>query len=298
MGKIKEIKDIKIVSYTLLTSSVSAVLAFIFALVLLLFLGISSLMLSSQYPQFSSVLTGIGITAVVLYPIGTFLFSIVTGFISVLLYNYLISRFGGIKLQMDGKKLKSVPAVSLALILSIIASIWAFIIGLGLASLIPLMVGATNASESPLGTVFPIQNIGTFGVVGALVLIIGLPIIAFLAVFIYYALIAVFYNYIVVRMVKIQLNFDEVSDNWYNLTSIPALPAAFAVAILVTVFSLIQGFLVVLSPLATGDITYSLEELLGNIIGTFIVGFIFTAIGATIYNFLVPKLGAIKLNLQ
>ena len=298
VAELKEIKDIKIVPFTLLTSSVSAVLAFIGAIILLLVLGIATLILPSQFAQLSAIFTGLGIAAIIIYPIGAFLLSVMTGFISVLLYNYLVPRIGGVKLAMDGNNLESIPVVSVALILSIIAAIWAFVIGLMLASVIPLIVGAINASGASLGTALPVGSLGALGLIGALILIIGLPILAFIVVFISYALYAILYNYIATRVAKIQLNFNVVNGAWFDLTSVPAVPAALAVAVVLTVLGLIQGIISLIGSIATGNIVFGLGQLVGNVIGSFLEGFIITAIAAVVYNFLVPKLGAIRLKLE
>jgi hypothetical protein len=298
VAELKEIKDIKIVPFTLLTSSVSAVLAFIGAIIMILVLGVASLFIPAQFTQLSSIFIGLGIAAIIIYPIGTFLLSVMTGFISVLLYNCLVPRIGGVKLAMDGNNLESVSVIPLALILSIIAAIWAFVIGLMLAAVIPLIAGAINASGSSLGTAIPVGSIGALGLVGALILIIGLPILAFIGVFISYALYAIFYNYIATRVAKIQLNFNAVTGTWFDLVSVPAVPAALAVAVVFTVFGLIQGILSLIGSIATGNIAFGLGQLVGNVIGSFIQGFIITAIAAVVYNFLVPKLCAIKLKLE
>lgn len=117
----------------------------------------------------------------------------------------------------------------------------------------------------------------------------------FIIGFIWNALFAIFYNYIAARAAKIQLNFTAVSGAWNDLTSIPIIPAALALAIISAVFGLIQG---ILNIGAYGDIATGIGALIGNIIGRFIFTFIVVAIGTWLYNFLAPRIGSIKLELE
>jgi len=136
----------------------------------------------------------------------------------------LVPRLGGVKLGLEGDQVTSVPVMSFALILSALTAIWALIMGLLLtavilplttivSTIIPLvmqlgvavvnnatamlsMSNATNLSVN--ATNFTAANlpngstVGNGGVVIALMLIIGLPIAVFIAVFIASALAALF----------------------------------------------------------------------------------------------------------
>jgi len=76
----------------------------------------------------------------------------------------------------------------------------------------------TNATGAamPTGVQF-----GAAGIVVSLVLIIGLPIMVFVFGFIWNALFAIFYNYLVTRVAKIQLEFSQISENLHELKNIP-----------------------------------------------------------------------------
>ena len=54
---------------------------------------------------------------------------------------------------------------------------------------------------------------GAIGIIMSLALIIGLPILVFVFGFIWSALFAIFYNYIVTRVAKINLEFAAISGN-------------------------------------------------------------------------------------
>ena len=138
----------------------------------------------------------------------------------------------------------------------------------------------TNASGATMPTG---AEIGTAGIVVSLVLIIGLPIMVFVFGFIWNALFALFYNYIVTRVAKIQLEFAQITENLHELKHIPVIPTALAVALVYTLLGLIFGIL-------SGNY--------GEFISNFIIYFIETALIALLYNYLAPKIGSIKLNLE
>ena len=67
-----------------------------------------------------------------------------------MLYNALVPRLGGIKLELDGKDIVKIPVISYSLILSAIGAIWAFIVGLVLAAVIsPVFSLLSNISTLP-----------------------------------------------------------------------------------------------------------------------------------------------------
>lgn len=306
MVDIKEIKAVKLAPFTLMTSSVSAVLAFIGAIIYLLLFSI----IGAFLPNFGAALATLGVALVIILPIAAFFIGIATNFYSAFLYNGLVARLGGIKLGMEGSDVAEVPVVSFALILAVIQAIWAFIVGLFMAaalipfttflsSAIPLfsqeIANATNMSgaAAPTG-----GAVGAFGVFTALILIIGLPILVFIIGFISNALTAVFYNFIAVKASKIKLEFAAVKETIFELKNIPPIPVALALAIVFAIWGLIQGIIRLISYSAMGDVTFGVISLISDIVVNFIMYFIIAAIAAFLYNWLVPKIGGIKLNLE
>jgi len=294
MVDLKEIKSVKLTPFTRMSSVIYGILGLIGALVMLMGLTIVQVAGVFQLGQFN-LLTGIGVPMIILLPIGAFFSTIVVSFFSAMLYNALVPRLGGVKLQLDGKEVEQIPVVSFALILSAIGAVWAFVIGLVLAAVMsPLisligalatMPGASNITANlTSGAALPTgAQVGTAGLVVALVLIIGLPIMAFVFGFIWNALFAVFYNYLVARVAKIQLEFNQITENLHELKQIPVLPTALAVALVFAILGLISGIL-------SGNF--------GEFISNFIIYFIETALIAILYNYLAPKIGSIKLNLD
>lgn len=297
MVDVKEIKSLKLTPFTKMSASIYGILGLISAIVMLIVLIIvQTTGIIPQLGQFNLII-GLGVPLIILIPIASFFCTIVASFFSAMLYNILVPRLGGLKLELEGNDVENIQIISFSLILSVISAIWAFIAGLVLAAVLsPLLsfIGAivtmpeaanlTNNITQVTGTTMSTgAQLETAGVILSLVLIIGLPIMVFVFGFIWNALLAIFYNYIVSRVAKIQLEFGQVTGSLYELKHIPVLPTALAVALIFTLLGLISGVL-------SGNY--------GEFISNFIVYFIETALIAILYNFLAPKIGTIKLNLE
>ena len=305
MVDIKEIKSIELVPFTLMTSSISAILAFIYAIILLITFGA----LAAVIPTVGLVFASLGLSMLVIYPIGSFLVYITLSFVTALIYNMLVPRLGGIKLGLEGDEVKNVPVVSFALITAGAGAVWAFIIGLLLAAiivplttlastLIPLVANITaNATNMTPATLPTGSAVGAGGVVLALLLIIGLPIFVFIAVFIVNALYAIFYNVLIPRVGGVRLLFAPAGTA-HEITSIPVVAASLALAVVATVFGIIQGLFSLVNGIIAGSASMAVGGLIGNIIGAFIGTFIMVALITILYNFLAPRIGGVQLELK
>lgn len=306
MVDILEIKEIKIASFTLITSSVQAILAFIYAVVLLIFASIAGSILASFVPGFGSFIAFGAAALIIIYPISAFFIGLMVQFFSALLYNILVPRVGGVKLGLEGDELVEIPAVSFALILSIIGAVWAFIVGLFLAAVIVPLFAFLGSAASTIPTMTNVTDVpmvtgaaaGVAGIFGALILIIGLPIAVFIIGFISNALAAIFYNFIATRIAKAKLEFEKVSNTLHELKSVPPIPAALSIAVVFTIFGIFAGILDLIRFSLQGDVVLGVGALVGEIIWYFILYFVSVALGAFFYNYLVPKIGGIKLKLE
>jgi len=294
MVNIKEIKSVKLTPFTRMSASIYGILGLIAAVVMSIVLTI--VQAAGLIPQLGhfNVLTGFGVPLIILFPIGAFFITIAVSFFSVTLYNLLVPRLGGIKLELEDNDVVKIPVVSYALILAAIGSIWAFIAGLVTAAVISPVFSlissipatsniAANFTNATGATIPTGSEIGAAGVLVSLVLIIGLPIMAFVFGFIWNALFALFYNYIATRVSKIKLEFAQITGNLHELKYIPVLPTALAVAIVYALLGIISGIL-----------SRNYADFLTN----FVFYFIGTALIALLYNYLAPKIGSIKLNLE
>ena len=305
MVDVKEIKSIGLVPFTLMTSSVSAILAFIYAIILLITFGV----LAAVIPTAGLVFASLGLSMLVIFPIGSFLVFITLSFVTAFIYNMLVPRLGGIKLGLEGDEVKNVPVIPFALILAGVGAVWAFIIGLILAAiivplttltstLIPLIANiAANATNMTPATLPTGSAVGIGGVVLAVLLIIGLPIFVFVAGFIGNALWAIFYNFLIPRVGGVRLLFAPAGTA-HEITSIPVVAAALAFAVVATVFGIIQGLFSLVNGIMAGSASMAVGGLIGNILGGFIGTFIMVALITILYNFLAPRIGGVQLELK
>ncbi len=312
---IKEIKSVKLTSFTLIASSTAAILAFIYAVIILIISGI----LPTFIPQlglFREFIVGLGIASIIIFPIGAYFVIIIAGFFSILIYNGLSSRLGGIRLGLNNNEIVNIPILSFSLILGGIEAIWAFIIGLLLAAtVIPFKTSISaiihfiaqniiNAVDITGVTILIDTVLGTNGIELALLLIIWFPIVVFALGLVSNALFAIFYNYVATRIIRIQLDFEAISGTLHEIKSLPVVPAAAPVSGAVFgAFGVVMGFISLLSLALTGNpsvgnLTNDIAILVINGLSYFIGYFLIFALIAVIYNFLAPKIGGIKLDLE
>jgi hypothetical protein len=309
-----------------MTSSIGAIIGLIYAIILLITFGA----LAAFLPGAALIFASLGISMIILYPIGTFIVYTALAFITALIYNMLVPRLGGVKLGLEGDQVTSLPVMSFALILSAVGAIWALIIGLILTAVIlplttiistviplasqlfasvinnatsilsmsnatgNLTVNATNltAANLPNGSV-----VGTGGVVLALMLIIGLPIAVFILGFIGNALTAIFYNAIIPRVGGLRLILTPAGTA-NEITNIPVVAASLALAAVALIFGIIVGILGLISMAVAGHAVAGVETLIFDIIRYFLGTFIMVAIVTIIYNFLAPRIGGVQLRLK
>lgn len=326
MVDVKEIKTIELVPFTLMTSSIGAIIGLIYAILLLITFGA----LSAILPGAALIFASLGISMIILYPIGTFIVYTALAFITALIYNTLAPRLGGVKLGLEGDQVTSIPVMSFALILSAVGAIWALIVGLLLTAIIlplttiistaiplasqlfvhvinnatsilsmsnatgNLTVNATNltAANLPNGS-----TVGTGGVVLALMLIIGLPIAVFIVGFIGNALAAIFYNAIIPRVGGLRLILAPAGTA-HEITNIPVVAASLALAAVALIFGIIVGIIGLIGMAAAGHAAAGVETLIFDIIRYFVGTFIMVAIITIIYNFLAPRIGGVQLGLK
>lgn len=325
MVDIKEIQSIEPVPFTVMTASISAILGLIYAIIILIAFGA----LAAFLPGAALIFASLGISIIILYPIGAYLFYTTLSFISALIYNMLVPRLGGVKLGLEGDQVKSLPVMSFALIISAVTAIWALIMGLLLtavilplttiiSTIIPIvsqlavavvnnatamlaMSNATNISVN--ATNFTAANlpngsaIGTGGVVMALLLIIGLPIAVFIGTFIATALAAIFYNYLIPKVGGVRLMLQPAGTA-HEITSVPVVAASVAIATVALIFGIIMGIVQLITIAMAGNAVLGVEMLIYEILRYFIGTFIMVAVVTIIYNFLAPRIGGIQLGLK
>ena len=299
----------------MIASSTAAILVFIYSVIIL----IISRVLTAFVPQlgtFSEIINGMGVASVIILPITSYFLIMAVGFFSGLLYNRITSRLCGIKLELDNNEITEIPVKPFTLIIASIEAIWAIIIGLFLAAaiipftdliirVINFTAGAIERSIDISGATLLINTaLGTNGFTLALILIVGLPLLTFVYGIVSNGLFAVFYNYIATRFIKMQLDIELISGTLHEIKSLPVVAAAAPLSGAVfAAFGVIMGLITLLSLAVTGNpsvgnIINDLTIIVLNGVSYFLGYFLIFALIAVIYNFLAPKIGGIKLELE
>lgn len=298
MVDIKEIKSVRIVPFTLMSSALSAVLGLIYAIILIFIIGIVGAFIPGISTALGLIAT-FSVAMIIIFPVGAFLFSILSSFLMALIYNLLVPRIGGIKLGMDGKEVKTLPVIPVSLMLAAIYTKLTFIMMLIVAPLLAVgLQGAALAATNTTASVPELSGLGALGTIGALILLIGIPILVFIAIFISMALTALFYNICAPKIGGVQLKLKNAAHNFCEIKKIPAVPLALISAVVLTIVNFIFSLPSLAIYIGSGQGLFGLGYLVGNILGSFISTFILYAIMAIIYNFFRPKIGGVEIELD
>jgi hypothetical protein len=296
--EIKDIKSIKIVPYTLMMSSISAILAFIYAIIIVIIFGV----IGSFIPNMTTALLAtLAIAVLIGLPAVGFLIGIVEHFLTAFLYNSLVPRLGAIKLGFeDLREVKNIAVVPFALMLAGIGGIVTFLIMLIVGPLLAIGLQGAAIAASTSGTAVPgLSSLGALGIIGLFIMVIGFPIGVFIAVFISTAVMAIFYNYLAPKMGGIEFNFVNITGNIFEIESIPVVKFALIIAVVMALFNLLVQLINMIISVATGaSVVPQLIALVVGVLGDLVIGFIVYAITAFLYNYLRPKIGGVKLEIE
>ncbi|NYB52926.1 MAG: hypothetical protein HVN35_10270 [Methanobacteriaceae archaeon] len=301
MEEVKEIKSVTIVPFTLMSSAVSAVMGLIYAVILVLILGLVAVFLPSTASAITGILLTSAVAIILVLPVGSFLLSILSSFLLAFIYNLLVPKVGGIKLGMhDMKEVRSLPVIPLSLMVSILYTIFSFLLMLIVAPLIMVVLqGAAIAAVSTSSSVVPDSGgLGALGIIGIILMIIGIPVVVFIFTFIYSALLALFYNLLAPKIGGVRFKFNEVKDNLFEIKKIKPIPLALISAVVLTILNFLFSLPQIIMYFAIGNTLGGIGYFLGNTIGSFIATFIIYAIMALLYNFLRPAIGGVELELE
>jgi hypothetical protein len=295
--EIKDIKSIQIVPYTLMMSSISAIVAFLYAIFIMLIIGIAGIFVPAEYTSLIAILA---ISVLLVLPTASFLLSIVQSFLTALLYNILVPKIGAIKLGFENlNEIKNVPVVPFALMTSVIGGIIIFLTMLITGPILVVGIQAAITAASTSGTVIPgLNSLSALGILGILILVVGVPIGMFILIFITTAIMAIFYNLIAPKIGGIKLNFRNAIGNLYEINSIPLLPFAIVTTVVGTLFGLLVQIISLIFSVAIGQaLLTQVISLVLSVGYDLVFGFIIYIIIAFLYNYLRPKIGGVKLEI-
>jgi len=277
---VKELKSIDISSYTIISTGITALISLLISIIIV---GTVGLIVPNSF-------------SVMLFMIPTIVFSgiicsIFFGFSEAYLYNVLSKKLGCIKLDIDGEYIKKISAKETALISGTIMLIVLLVVYLAVAFFIPLFLSSLitvlmyAAQTAVAGLVYQamimVSNTTTIvlGIIGSV--IIG-TVFILLATYIY--------NILASSDRGITVKLEKVGE-FTQLESIDPLNFGIAIAAISLILNIIVGLIMIIS----GSQIFTA---LSNIMGGFVGGFIAAILIAVFYNFLAPKLGKLKVELE
>lgn len=279
MSNLKELKSIDLSSYTVITTGIELVFAFITAIAVTVVIGLVS-------PSNMSVALYVISTLI----FGTFIVAIYKHFSGGLFYNLLTKKLKTIKFELDGNKLVKISTHETATVLACIATIQIIIIYLSLSLIFPLILNTTIQTLMFIG-----QDMLALSLY-QLLMIISQPMTIIMMIFGIFVITFVFvligtyiYNILGKRGRGIELELSKENE-FTSLDSIDMIKFAIAGAIILGTLSLIFSIILVISGA-------SLLSLISNVVSSLVGGFVNAALLAIFYNFLAQKMGKLKIEL-
>ena len=276
----KKLTSIDIESYTVISTGINVLLSIIMSIIIVGLFAVA-------------VPNSIGVMAYLIPTIifGTMISNIFLAFTEGYLYNTLSSKFGFIKLDIDEEYIKKISTRETALIVGCISLIITLIIYLAFSLIIPLffsslmtilMYGSqTNRAAALYQIMFLISN-PLFIAIGILGSVIIVTVFTLLATYIYNILASS------ERGILVKLTTE---DKFTQLESITPFNFAIAIGAICLILNIILGIILVISGVP-------IFNALVDILMSFVTGFISSYIIAVFYNFLAPKLGKLKVELN
>lgn len=297
MEELKEIKSVAIVPYTLMSSSISGVLGLIYAIILILIMGVVSVVLPAEFSFLSSIMATLAVALILVLPVGLFLFSALSSFLMALLYNILVPKIGAIKLGLvEMEEVRSIPVISVSLMISIIYTILTFLVMLVVAPtvVLSLQFSALISATTTAG----LEVFSAMGIIGIIIMVIGIPIMVLIGSFIFTALSTILYNILAPKIGGLRLKFSSKTGSMFEIEKIPPLPLAIITTVVLTIVNFIFSLPSLGTYIISGNYIGGLGYVVGNIVGSLISTFIIYAIMALLYNYLRPRIGGVELELE
>lgn len=276
----KKLTSIDIESYTVISTGINVLLSIIMSIIIVGLFAVA-------------VPNSIGVMAYLIPTIifGTMISNIFLAFTEGYLYNILSSKFGFIKLDIDEEYIKKISTKETALIVGCISLIIILIIYLAFSLIIPLFLSSlmtilmygsqTNLAAALYQIMFLISN-PMFIAVGILGSVIIVTVFTLLATYIYNILASS------ERGILFKLTTE---DKFTQLESITPFNFAIAIGAICLILNIILGIILMISGVP-------IFNALVDILMSFVTGFISSYIIAVFYNFLAPKLGKLKVELN
>ena len=277
---IKELKSIDLSSYTIISTGVATLISIVIAIIIVGLFAVS-------VPNSFGVMIYIFPTIV----FGTMISNIFVNFSTGYLYNVLSKRLGFIKFDIEEDSIKKISAKETGLLVGFITLIMILVMYLATSLILPLILSSfmtllmysaqTGIATVMYQTMMLISNPMTIAV-GILGSVIIVSVFTLLGVYIY--------NILASSNREILVKLSE-KNNLTQLDSITPLNFAIAIGAISLILNIIIAAILVISSVPI------FNALVDVLIG-FVCAFIAAMLIALSYNFLAPKLGKLKVELE
>ena len=276
----KELKSIDLSSYTIISTGVATLISILIAIIIIVAFAVS-------VPNSMGVMIYIFPTIV----FGTMISNIFVNFSTGYLYNVLSKRLGFIKFNIEEDSIKSISAKETGLLVGFITLILILVIYLATSLILPLIISSfmtllmysaqTGIATAMYQTMMLISNPITIaiGIIGSVIIV---SVFTLLGIYIYNIL-ASSDREILVKLSK--------ENNLTQLDSITPLNFAIAMGAISLILNIILAAILVISGVP-------LFNALVDVLIGFVSAFITAMLIALSYNFLAPKLGKLKVELE
>lgn len=277
---VQELKSIDISSFTIISTSIAVLFSIILSI--LITIGIGALVPNSF------------VTIAYLIPtivFGTIISCIFTFFSVSYLYNVLSKRFSPIKLDIEENYIKKVSPKETGLIAGCIVLVMVLVVYFALSLIIPLFLSSLitvmmygsqiNIATLTYQLLFLLSN-PTFIAVGIIGSVIIISVFILLATYVYNIL-ANSERGIIVELTK--------EDKLTQLESLNPMNFGIAIGAISLILNIIVGLIMVISGVP-------ISNALVSILSSFVIAFIEGILIAIFYNFLGPRIGKLKVELE
>ena len=276
----KKLTSVDIESYTIISTGINVLISIIISIIVV---GLFAIAVPNSF--------GVMVYLIPTIIFGTMISNIFLRFTEGYLYNILASKFGFIKFDIEEEYIKKISTRETALIVGCISLIIILLVYLAFSLIIPLFISSlmtilmygsqTNLVAALYQIMFLISN-PTYIAIGILGSIIIVTVFTLLATYIYNILADS------ERGILVKLTTD---DKFTQLESITPLNFAIAIGAICLILNIILGIILIIS-------SVPIFNALVDILLSFVIGFISSYILAVFYNFLSPKLGKLKVELE
>ncbi|WP_407381415.1 hypothetical protein [Methanobrevibacter sp.] len=277
---VKELKSIDISSYTIISTGITALISILISLIIV---GAVSIIVPNSF-------------GVMLYIIPTIVFSAIIcsiffSFSEAYLYNILSKKLGCIKLDIEGDYIKKISTKETALLLGTITLIIVLVVYLATAFLIPLILSAliTVLMYASQTAVAGMAYQAMILLSNTSIIVLGI-VAAVIITTVFILLSTYIYNLLASSERGITVKLEKIGE-FTQLESIDPLNFGIAIAAISLILSIIIGLIMIIS----GSPAFTA---LSNVLGTFVISFIEALLIAVFYNFLAPKIGKLKVELE